>query len=89
MHSAFLQCANAKKVRNSKLGKVVDFDLETINFALTHHKIPLIAPLGLDNRGKYHRLDEKEVALALGAKLNALKIFLVSDDDEIKINDKK
>ena len=76
----------AKKVRHSKLGKVVDFDLETINFALSHHKIPLIAPLGLDNRGKYHRLDEKDVALALGTKLSAQKIFLISDDDEIKIN---
>lgn len=79
----------AKKVRNSKLGKVVDFDLETINFALSHHKIPLIAPLGVDNRGKYHRLDEKEVALALGSVLNAQKIFLISDDDEIKIGGKK
>lgn len=79
----------AKKIKNSDFGKVMDFDIETIDFALKHNKIPIIAPLGLDNRGRYYKLDEKEIALNLAIKLKASKIFLISEEEDIRIQDKK
>lgn len=79
----------ARKAKDREYAKITGFDLETIQFALQHNKIPIIAPLGIDNRGRYHKLDEKEVALELACKINSNTIFYVSEVDGIEINGKK
>ena len=80
----------ARKLKDrSEYARITGFDLETIEFALKHNKIPIIAPLGIDDRGRYHKLDEKEIALELACKINSNTIFYVSEVDGIEINNKK
>ncbi len=79
----------AKKTKQKDYGKVTGFDVETIEFGLSKNKIPLISPIGMDKRGHYYKLDEKDIALELAVSLNATNIFWISEMDGIDIADRK
>lgn len=79
----------SKKLKDEEYANVIGFDLETIEFALNKNKIPILMPIGIDIRGKYHKVREKDLAKKLSKELKAEYMFWVSDLDGIEINGKK
>lgn len=76
----------AKDIKTSEYKKVSGFDIETFEFALKNNKIPIIAPIGMNARGKYLKLDEKDVAMELAIAFKATTVFFISEVDGITLN---
>ncbi|BDU49918.1 GNAT family N-acetyltransferase [Haliovirga abyssi] len=76
----------AKDIKTSEYKKVSGFDIETFEFALKNNKIPIIAPIGMNARGKYLKLDEKDVAMELGISFKASTVFFISEVDGVILN---
>lgn len=79
----------SKKNKKSEYADVMGFDLETIEFALSKNKIPILMPIGIDTRGNYHKLQEKDLAKKLTKELKADYMFWISDIDGLEIDGKK
>ncbi|MGM0508131.1 MAG: GNAT family N-acetyltransferase [Fusobacteriota bacterium] len=65
------------------------FDNESFKWAFSENKIPIIAPIGMDKRGNYHRIDEKEIASKLAKVLKSKIVYFVSGIDGIKKGGKR
>ncbi|NLK63353.1 MAG: hypothetical protein GX287_07880 [Fusobacteria bacterium] len=79
---------SVKKREDSTLARILDIELDTIKYALSKNKIPVIAPLGMDFRGHYHIVSARDLALEVSKQLQPSTIFYISNIEGIKQNDK-
>ena len=62
-----------------RVGEVVSVDPEVLRTALEAGFIPVIAPIGVDDRGLSHNVNADEAAGAIAAELLAEKLMLLTD----------
>lgn len=64
-------------------------DKKTLNYALEENKIPILSSFAMDKRGRYLRLGKKKTTLELAKALKASIVFWISEEGEVKIDNKK
>ena len=62
-----------------RVGEVVSVDPEVLRTAMEAGFIPVIAPIGVDDRGLSHNVNADEAAGAIAAELLAEKLMLLTD----------
>lgn len=62
-----------------RVGEVIAVDSDVIRSALEAGFIPVIAPIGVDERGLSHNVNADEAAGAIAAELRAEKLMLLTD----------
>lgn len=62
-----------------RVGEVTDVDPTVVNAATDAGFIPVVAPIGVDERGVSHNVNADEAAGAIAAALHAEKLMLLTD----------
>ena len=66
-----------------RVGRVVGVDAEAITAVAAAGFVPVIAPIGVDDRGVTHNVNADEAAGAIASALRAEKLILLSDVDGV------
>ncbi len=80
------------KQENQDLGFVgfpKEVDLSIIEQIVSKKKVPVIAPLGLDENNQVFNINADTAAGAIAKKLNARRLIIISDVEGVLDNDKK
>ena len=67
-----------------RVGRVVGVDAEAITAVAGAGFVPVIAPIGVDDRGVTHNVNADEAAGAIAAALHAEKLILLTDVEGVK-----
>jgi len=71
------------------VGKPIKINVKDIQHSINANKIPVIAPLGKDNKGNTYNINADTVAGAIAGTLKASKLLLLTDVDGILDKNKK
>jgi acetylglutamate kinase len=77
---------------NSELGFVgtpIKINKEEINKIVNEKKVPVIAPLGLDNNNQTFNINADTAAGSIAKKIEARRLIIMSDVEGVLDNDKK
>lgn len=61
------------------VGEVVNFNLDLINIILTSKIIPIISPLGIDNKNECFNINADSISSKLAIALKACKLMILTD----------
>jgi acetylglutamate kinase len=67
-----------------RVGRVIGVDAEAITAVAAAGFVPVIAPIGVDDRGLTHNVNADEAAGAIAAALRAEKLILLTDVEGVK-----
>jgi len=72
-----------------RVGRVVGVDAEAITAVAAAGFVPVIAPIGVDDRGVTHNVNADEAAGAIAAALRAEKLILLTDVEGVLDREKR
>lgn len=75
----FLSVELVDEDRLGLVGRVVDVDVVELNTLVERDKVPVLAPVSLDRRGRLVNVNADEAAAAVAAHLGAEELLLVTD----------
>jgi acetylglutamate kinase len=67
-----------------RVGRVIGVDVEAITAVAAAGFVPVIAPIGVDDRGVTHNVNADEAAGAIAGALRAEKLILLTDVEGVK-----
>src|SRR5262249_8279634 len=72
-----------------RVGRVIGVDAEAITAVAAAGFVPVIAPIGVDDRGVTHNVNAGEAAGAIAAALRAEKLILLTDVEGVLDREKR
>lgn len=78
---------DGKKVDIGYVGDIVEIKQCLINLLSSDQYIPVIAPIGTDDKGNSYNINADTVAAAVAAAVEAEKLILLTDVEGVKDND--
>ncbi len=71
------------------VGKPTSINKDIINKIINEKKIPIIAPLGLDNHGQTYNINADTAAASIAIKLQSRRLIIISDVEGVLDKNKK
>lgn len=89
LHAGCNQLIQGKVINYAELdyvGQVTAINHQLLKMQMKHHKIPVVAPLGITKDGQWLNINADEVACKIASSIQADELFLLTDVPGIKEN---